>query len=319
MRIAGTPLFFRSLLALRSEADGEIIKEPVKLQPEAGRGDAAHGLIFREQRYGKVHKQKHLSDSLGVTDADREQRPPEGSRGPPTETMPSRSKNLFLSSLSPASRQMLVSRSKPVVLRAKMRLFRPEHRPTYAYFVTSGIASIVSEMSDGSTAEVGMIGRDGVVGALHLLGPLPSPTYCFAQMESTALRIRLTDLAATFQESAEIRVAVLKLVQKDAMVLSQVAGCNRLHSAEERLARWLLIAQDYVQSDDLKFTQALLANMLGARRATVTEIAGSLQRAGLIKYHRGQVTILDRNRLEKSTCDCYRVIKELRGDLYNMA
>lgn len=122
-----------------------------------------------------------------------------------------------------------------------------------------------------------------------------------------------------FREAPEIHDAVLKLVQKEAMVLSQVAGCHRLHSAEERLARWLLMAQDQTQTDDLHFTQVLLANMLGARRATVTEVAGSLQRKGLIQYHRGHVIIADRNRLERVACQCYQVIKDLRGDLYNIS
>lgn len=233
--------------------------------------------------------------------------------------MSSTARNLFLSSLSPANRELILSRSTPVALRTKMRLFRSGQRPSSAYFITSGIASIVSEMPDGASAEVGMVGRDGIVGVLHLLGPVVSPTVCFVQMEGTALRIPMVELRSLFDSNPEIRDAILKLVQKEALTLSQVAGCHRLHSAEQRLARWLLIAQDYVQTDSLHFTQALLANMLGARRATVTLVAGALQRAGLIKYHRGKVTILDRDRLEKAACECYQVIKQLRGDLYNMS
>lgn len=230
--------------------------------------------------------------------------------------MAPKTKNLFLSSLSAASREMLVGRSTAVPLRQKMRLYKPDHRPTYAYFITSGIASVVSEMPDGASAEVGMIGREGIVGSLHILGPTPAPTHCFVQMEGTALRIPLAELVKIFQDSAEIRDAILKLVQKEAMILSQIAGCHRLHPAEERLARWLLMAQDQTQTDDLHFTQALLANMLGARRATVTEIAGSLQRKKLIEYHRGHVIIRDREGLERAACPCYQVIKELRGDIY---
>ncbi len=233
--------------------------------------------------------------------------------------MASQTKNLFLSSLSPASREWLVSRCTAVALPQKMRLYKPDRRPAYAYFVTSGIASVVSEMSDGASAEVGMIGREGIVGALHILGPVAAPTHCFVQMEGTALRMPLAELVTIFQESAEVRDAVLKLVQKDAMVLSQIAGCHRLHSAEERLSRWLLMAQDQTQTDDLHFTQALLANMLGARRATVTEVAGSLQRKGLIQYHRAHVIITDRDGLERAACQCYQVIKELRGDLYHIS
>lgn len=244
----------------------------------------------------------------------------DGDSGEPLKlTMSAMKKNLFLSSLSSASRELIVGRSTAVSLRQKTRLMRPGQRPSAAYFMTSGLASIVMEMADGASAEVGMVGRDGVVGSLHLLGSEPSPTHCFVRMEGTALRIPLAELRILFESKEEIRIAILKLVQKDAMSMSQVAGCNRLHSAEERLARWLLMAQDYMQTDELKFTQALLGNMLGARRATVTLIAGSLQRDGLIRYHRGHVTILDRERLEAASCDCYQVIKELRGDLYNMS
>jgi CRP-like cAMP-binding protein len=228
-----------------------------------------------------------------------------------------RSKNLFLSSLSPASRQFLTSRSTPVALGLRAKLYKPEQRPPYAYFMTSGIASVVTEMIDGGSAEVGMMGREGVVGALHVLGPALSPAQCFIQMEGAALRINMQDLRDAFEDSTEIRTRLLELVQKETMVLSQIAGCHRLHSAEERLARWLLMAQDQTQTDVLAFTQEFLANMLGARRATVTVVAGTLQQAGLIQYNRGHVKVLDREKLEAAACDCYRVIKEVRGDLYN--
>lgn len=233
--------------------------------------------------------------------------------------MPPKPKNHFLSSLSAASRELIVSRSTPVSLPQKMRLVRPGQRPISAYFITSGVASIVAEMPDGTSAEVGMVGRDGVVNSIHLLGPAASSTHCFVQMEGTALQIGMAELRSLFDNTEEIRNGLFKVLQKDAMILSQVAGCNRLHSAEERLARWLLTAQDYVQSDELKLTQTLLADMLGARRATVTLIAESLQRSGLIEYQRGHVKILDRELLVEASCDCYRVIRELRGDLYNMA
>jgi len=198
-----------------------------------------------------------------------------------------------------------------------MELYRAA-RPTYAYFLTSGVASVVVDMSDGATAEVRMVGREGIVGVMHLLGHTVSPANCFVQMEGTALRISMNDLQVLFHDSEEIREAVLQVVQKEVMVLSQIAGCHRLHSAEQRLARWLLMAQDQTRTDDLHFTQALLANMLGSRRATVTDTAGSLQDRKLIQYHRGLVTIVNRAGLEIAACPCYQVIKELRGDVYNM-
>ena len=297
----------------------------VEETPAQGAADASG---FFGDGYANVHEQNNLSDSLRNEDALRGQEPSgdqsvvrEQGPGVATEPrrMPPKPRNLFLSSLSPASRQLLVSRSTAVALRQKAKLSSPDRQPTYAYFMTTGIASVVAEMPEGTSAEVGMIGREGIVGALQVLGPTAAPTHCFVQMEGTALRIRLTELKSIIQSSEEIRNGILKLVQKEAMILSQVAGCHRLHSAEERLARWLLMAQDQTQTDTLHFTQALLANMLGARRATVTIIAGALQRAGLIQYHRGHVDILDRKGLEGAACDCYKVIKDLRGDIYRMS
>lgn len=229
-----------------------------------------------------------------------------------------KNKNLFLNSLSDDNRELLLCRSVPVSLPVPTDLFRADEVPQYAYFMSSGMASVVTEMVDGGSAEVGMLGREGIVGALHVLGPSTSPAHCFMQLDGEGLRIPLSDLRSLFQSSDEIRERVLKLVQKEAMVLSQIAGCHRLHGAEERLARWLLMAQDQTQTDVLEFTQEFLANMLGSRRATVTVVAGTLQRAGLIEHQRKSVRVLDRERLEAAACDCYRVIKEIRGDVYRM-
>jgi CRP-like cAMP-binding protein len=132
------------------------------------------------------------------------------------------------------------------------------------------------------------------------------------QLGGGGLRIPAGDLRKAIRTSEEINGHLLEYVQGEAMILSQVAACHRLHDAEERLSRWLLMAQDSVQTDVLELTQEFLADMLGSRRATVTLVAGTLQRSGLIEYHRGRVKILDRMRLEDAACDCYRVIRHLR-------
>jgi CRP-like cAMP-binding protein len=224
--------------------------------------------------------------------------------------------NLFLSSLSPPSRELLIAASTSVQLPLKAPLYEAEQTPAYAYFLTSGIASVVTAMPDGGTAEVGLIGSEGLVGSFHLLGPAPVSTDCFIQLEATALRIPLRHLQKAFRSSEEIRDRVLEFVQSQALSLGQLAGCHRLHEAEERLARWLLMAQDRVQSDNLYFTQEFLAMMLGSRRTTVTVVAGELQRRGLIEYRRGHVKIMDRKALEAAACDCYQIIKQLYVDLY---
>ncbi len=224
--------------------------------------------------------------------------------------------NLFLSSLSSSARERLISASTRVELPLRAPLYEAEQTPKFAYFMTSGIASIVTAMPDGGTAEVGLIGHEGFVGSFHLLGPEPVPTDCFIQLEATALRIPLRQLEMEFRTSEEIRDRVLEFVQSQALSLSQLAGCHRLHEAEERLARWLLMAQDRVQSDELDFTQEFLAMMLGSRRTTVTAVAAELQRKGLIEYRRGRVRILNREALEETACDCYQIIKRLHVNLY---
>lgn len=227
--------------------------------------------------------------------------------------------NLLLKSLSQDSRNLLLSRCVEVDLSLKKVLYEAESKPHYAYFLTSGIASVVTVMTDGATAEVGLIGREGMVGGLHLLGPAKVSTNCFVQLAGSALRMPFSDLVPVFRSNEEIRGRILEFEQEQAVSLGQLAGCHRLHEAEERLARWLLMAQDRTQSDVLDFTQEFLGMMLGARRSTVTIIAGVLQRSGLIEYNRGRVTILERERLEEAACDCYQIAKKLHANLYSRA
>ena len=193
---------------------------------------------------------------------------------------------------------------------------RAEKQPVYAYFMTSGFASVVATTPEGDSAEVGIIGREGVVGAFHLLGTAEAPTDCFIQMAGDGLRITMEHLRHAFRTSPEINARLLEFVQVQALTLAQIAGCHRFHGAEERLARWLLMAQDKTQSDVLILTQEFLGMMLGARRTTVTMIAGAMQRSGLIEYNRGVVTILNRDNLVAAACDCYPIVKDLYDGLY---
>jgi CRP-like cAMP-binding protein len=231
--------------------------------------------------------------------------------------MPSYTQNRLLSSLSQEKRDLLLPHCTAIDLPLKTSLYRAEHTPPYAYFMTSGMASIVTAMEDGDTAEVGVVGNEGLIGSLFLLGPAKVSTSAFMQLEGTALRISLADLRHAFRTSEEIRDRLLEFVQEQAVSVNQIAGCNRLHESEERLARWLLMAQDRTQSNVMNFTQEFLAMMLGARRTTVTLIAGSLQRAGLIEYSRGRVKILDRENLESAACDCYKIVRDVCANLYS--
>jgi CRP-like cAMP-binding protein len=224
--------------------------------------------------------------------------------------------NLLLGSLSTRSRESLLIHCVDLALPVRTILYRADEAPEFAYFITSGLASVVARSKDGGTAEVAVIGNEGIVGGLHLLGPAPISTEAFIQLDGTGLRIPLIELRKAFRSSEEIRDRILECIQEQTLCVSQIAGCNRLHEAEARLARWLLMAQDRTQSVQLHFTQEFLAMMLGAQRTTVTLVAGGLQRNGLIDYRRGQVKILNRESLEEAACDCYQVTKRLHDNLF---
>jgi len=233
--------------------------------------------------------------------------------------MPTNIENLLLAGLSAPARQLLTAHFTSMPLPVRTSLYKAEQTPEFAYFITSGVASVVTTMADGRTAEVGLIGREGLSGALHLLGSSPVSTHCFMQLDGSGLQIRLADLRKVFRVSEEVRERILEFVQEQALGTSQLAGCQRLHGAEERLARWLLMANDRTQTEVLDFTQEFLAMMLGAQRTTVTAVAGELQRQGLIEYRRGRVKILNRKGLEEKACDCYAVTKHLYANLYQRA
>ncbi len=215
--------------------------------------------------------------------------------------------NLLLDLLPAHERAMLMRQLEPVALPVRTVLFEPEQIPHYVHFITSGLASIVTYMKEGEAAEVGLVGREGMAEALHLLGPGHVQTNCFMQIAGTGLRMRFIDFEHIFRRDEAVRGTVLRYVQFQSLVLSQIAACNRLHEVEERLARWLLMVSDRIGDSELRLTQEFLSQMLGARRSTVTLVAGTLQRSGLIEYSRGEVKILDRAGLERAACECYRI------------
>jgi CRP-like cAMP-binding protein len=224
--------------------------------------------------------------------------------------------NRLLASLSEEASKAITSRCVAVPLSLSTPLYAPLEFPKHVFFITSGIASVVAEMVDGGTSEVEIVGREGVVGSLHMLGTAPVQTRCFIQMAGTGLRMEASELKGLFNSHNEIRARVLELVQTQVLTVSQLSACNRLHEAEARLARWLLMAQDRTGSDLLKLTQEFLAQMLGTQRTTVSISAGVLQRIGLIQYRHGQVRILNREGLTAAACDCYRIVSELQTRLY---
>ena len=221
--------------------------------------------------------------------------------------------NKLIDVLSPASRKEILAISLAQPLPVGTPLYRPEEKINYVYFMTSGLASVVIPLAEGTSAELMLIGSEGMTGSIQLLGPACIPATCFVQLAATGLRVRFTDLRRLFHESVEIRSRILEFVQHGALTVSQIAGCNRLHPADQRLARWLLMAQDRTESDVLKFTHEFLADMLALQRTTV---AGALHDAGLIRYSRGQITIQDRQGLEARACSCFPTVNRLLQGLY---
>lgn len=222
--------------------------------------------------------------------------------------------NNLLDMLPPEERAALLPHLEAVSLPMGTVLFEAEERPRYVHFVTAGMASIVTPMSDGTSVEVGVVGREGLVEAMHLLGPGQTSTRCFLQVAGSGLRMNFNIFEERFFRDGMMRLA-LRYAQYQSHLLSQIAACNRHHEVEERLARWLLMVEDRIGSPDLRLTQEFLASMLGSRRSTVTVMAGTLQRSGLIRYQRGHVNILDRESLESVACECYAVTKRLFDDL----
>jgi CRP-like cAMP-binding protein len=225
--------------------------------------------------------------------------------------------NLLLEMLPEPYRSSICARLEEVLLPAGTVLFEAEEVPRYAWFVTSGLASKMVAMSDGRSAEIGMWGSEGVVPCHYLLGGMAKgPTRCVVQMEMEALRMPFPELQKEIQRSEPLRQLVLRCAQRRSMILSQIAACNRLHDAEQRLARWLLTAHDLTGTRSILLSQGFLADILGARRTTVTLAAGALRRRRLISYRRGQIQILDCEKLRTAACECYGTVNSLFRNFY---
>jgi CRP-like cAMP-binding protein len=194
----------------------------------------------------------------------------------------------------------------PVDLKLRQQLI--DGRGTHAYFVEEGLASVVLAMRDGTTVEVGVVGREGVVGLPVLLGADSMPGETFIQVEGFGFRIGAKFLRQEFERPGKLRNHLQKYLLANLVQSAQYAACNRVHPIAERLARWLLTCHDRIQSDRMPLTHEFLGQMLGAPRTTVTLAAGTLHEAGLIDYSRGHVTIKNRTRLENAACECYEVV-----------
>jgi len=215
--------------------------------------------------------------------------------------------NRLLAAVSQADRERFFADLEPVVLLLRQVLYEVGAPLEHIYFVEQGIASVLTIMADGSSIGVGMIGSEGIVGVPALLGGVVSAQYIVVQVPGTALRMNARLCKQAFHQSDDVRNATLRFAESMMNLSAQTAGCNRLHSIEQRCARWLLMARDRIRSNVMPMTHESLSSMLGVRRPGVTETAGEFQRSGLIRYHHGQVTIIDRAGLEAAACECYLI------------
>lgn len=180
----------------------------------------------------------------------------------------------------------------------------------YVYFPTTAIVSLLYIMENGATAEMGLAGNEGVVGIALFMGGNTMPNRAVVQSAGRAIRMKARVLQDEFARGGQFQRSLLLYTQALITQISQTAVCNRLHSVEQQLCRWLLLSHDRVKADELIMTQELIADMLGVRREGVTVAAGRLQDLGAINYVRGHIKIIDRAKLEATVCECYRVVKD---------
>jgi CRP-like cAMP-binding protein len=179
----------------------------------------------------------------------------------------------------------------------------------YVYFPTTAIVSLAYVMADGATAEIAVVGNEGVVGIALFMGGETTPSRAIVQSAGEAFRLSARALKHELTRAGPMQLLLLRYSQALLTQMAQTAVCNRHHSIDQQLCRWLLLRLDRLPSNELAVTQELIANMLGVRREGVTEAAGELQRAGLMRYSRGRITVLDRAGLEARACECYQVVK----------
>jgi CRP-like cAMP-binding protein len=193
-------------------------------------------------------------------------------------------------------------------MEVRHRVFEADHPSEYVYFPLSGVISIHTRMREGMAVEIATVGREGMVGLEIFLGGGPTHASAFCQVPGRALRVDAASFRRAVRDSEPLTALLLRYVQAVLGQISQSAACNRVHSMEERCARWLLMTHDRMNGDRFDLTQEFLAEMLGVRRPSVSVAASILQRAGLIRYSRGRVEVIDRAGLESAACECYGVI-----------
>ena len=230
-------------------------------------------------------------------------------KNPPSTAAHTPKQNHLLAALPGADYERLLPHLECVLLELGCALYESGSHQGYVYFPTACIVSLLYVMHDGASAEIAVVGNEGVVGIALFMGGESTPSRAVVQSAGYGYRLRANVLKTEFGRGGELQHLLLRYTQTLITQMAQTAVCNRHHSVEQQLCRWLLLSLDRLPSNELTMTQELIANMLGVRREGVTEAAGHLQTAGLIHYSRGKITVLDRPKLEARVCECYAVVK----------
>lgn len=218
--------------------------------------------------------------------------------------------NRLLAALPEETRQRLHPHLEKISLPLGSALYEAGDEMKHVYFPVDSIVSLLYVMADGSSAEISVVGNDGVVGIALFMGGESTPSRAIVQSGGFAYRLPAPVLKAEFQRHGALLGLLLRYTQALITQMAQTAVCNRHHNIHQQLARWLLLSLDRLPGNHLSMTQELIANMLGVRREGVTEAAGRLQQLGIIEYKRGRIRVLDRPALEKQSCECYEVVKQ---------
>lgn len=218
--------------------------------------------------------------------------------------------NHLLAALPPAELETLATHLELVPMRLGDMLYEPGRQLPHAYFPTTSIVSLHYVMESGASAESAGVGNEGMVGVALFMGGNTTPSSAVVQTAGHAYRLEARVLKQEFSRAGSMQAVLLRYTQALMTQMAQIAACNRHHSVEQQLCRWLLMTLDRLPSNELVMTQELVAGMLGVRREGITEAAGKLQKAGFIQYRRGHITVLDRRGLEGHACECYAVLRK---------
>ncbi len=223
---------------------------------------------------------------------------------------PAQSANDLLASIPPAEWARLATHLETVELPLGKVLYESGASMSHVYFPTTAIVSLLYVLEDGASAEIAVVGREGIVGIALFMGGETTPSRAVVQSAGHGFRLSAQRIKEEFNRTGPVMHLLLRYTQALITQMAQTAVCNRHHSLDQQLCRWLLLSLDRLSGDELVMTQELIANMLGVRREGVTEAALQLQRLGFIRYARGHITVLDRAALEARVCECYAVVKK---------